>query len=304
MSEPARQLADSDYRQNASGSCSVRGSCQQYRPIWVSNSILPILKDLLPSGRADGWHLMPEQADIPLSNIDIDPRAWPRQALNEERVREFAVIYGDSGPYALDPVEVIRRGDRFLLANGRHRYAARRMIGAVDVPTVILPLQGSDPVQLAYEYALADSARSSLPLTRAEKHAAVVRLVREQPDRTDVAIASLVGVSSKTVQRVRQWLVQNPEPAAAEPPQRPAPLPPTAEKVAQQLVRQLGRLWEARSPLQALGLRDTGRLGDLLAEAFIAEVGPKDATVWTQRFCTWATRAHSVAVAAASEVEE
>jgi hypothetical protein len=247
---------------------------------------------------------MPDQADIGLSQIDIDPRAWPRDALNEERAREFAVIYADSGPYALDPVEVIRRGDRFLLANGRHRCAARRMIGAVDVPAVILPLQGSDPVQLAYEYALADSARSSLPLTRAEKHQAVIRLVREQPDHTDVAIASLVGVSSKTVQRVRRWLAENPEPAATEPPERQAPLPPTAEKVAQQVVRQLGKLWDARPLGMAMGLRDTARLGDLLAEAFIAEVGPKDATVWTQRFCTWATRAHSVAVSAANEIDE
>ena len=247
---------------------------------------------------------MLDQADIALSQIDIDPRAWPRESLNEERVREFAVIYADSGPYALDPVEVIRRGDRFLLANGRHRCAARRMIGAVDVPTVILPLQGSDPVQLAYEYALADSARSSLPLARAEKHAAVVRLVREQPDRTDVAIAAIVGVSSKTVSRTRRWLAENPEPADSVQAERPYPPPPSAEKVAQQLVRYTQKLWDTRSPLMALGLRDTAHLGDLLAEAFIAQVGPAEAVNRTDRLRTWATRAHNLAMSAASEVDE
>ena len=240
---------------------------------------------------------------LPLAAIDLVDRTWPRTGLNEDRVQEFARRYADDGPYALDPVLVVpQQSGRFLLVNGRHRLAARRIIGANDVVAAQADTGGRDPVQFAFDFALADSARSALPLTRAEKHAAVVRLVRDHPDRTDVSIAGLVGVSTKTVQRARTWLVEHPDGQSPSTSRRElGGQPPTAQLVANNLVRGLDRLWDARGLGMVIGVRDSSRLGDHLAEAFIDRVGAEQAAVWTERLQTWAARAHAITTAAARE---
>ena len=240
---------------------------------------------------------------VPLHTIDLPNEAWPRHGLNEDRVQEFARAYLDDGPFALDPIQLVPLGpNRWLLVNGRHRFAARQLIDATDVAAVVIGTGGQDPVAFAYEFALADAARSALPLTRAEKHQAVLRLAREHPERTDVAIAALVGVSTKTVQRARRWLAEHPDgiPAEETRPER-GYQPPTVHDVANTLARQLDRLWFHRPFSMAIGLRDSAQLGDVLAEAFIERCGLDEAVEWTERLRTWATRAHAVAVAAAEQ---
>ena len=242
---------------------------------------------------------------LPLTLIDLEDASWPRVALHQERVQDFARTYYDDGPLALDPVEVADRGTgRSLLINGRHRLAARRLIQATDVAAHLVDTAGRDPVEFAYEYALADASRSALPLTRAEKHAAVLHLIQRHPERTDVAIASLVGVSSKTVQRARKWLAENPDglqqqDQSADPVERWRA--PTTDDVAHTMVRQLEKLWSSRPLGMAVGITDSARLGDVLGEAFIDRVGPDGAVEWTERLCTWATRARTVALAAAQD---
>ncbi len=240
---------------------------------------------------------------LALTRIDLDEDSWPRTALQEERVQDFARAYIDDGPFSLDPITVTPRGqNRYLLVNGRHRLAARRLIGADDVPAVSIDTHGVDPVEFAYEFALADAARSALPLTRAEKHSAVVRLLERHPERTDVAIASLAGVSSKTVQRARKWLADNStyaDQSSQEPDKRWRPT--TSADVAKTLARQIDRLWSHRPAGMAMGFTDSAKLGDLIAEAFIERVGIDEAVVHLERLTTWSQRAYSVARATASE---
>ena len=234
---------------------------------------------------------------LPLSLLVIDDQTWPRQELNQERVAEFGQAYTDEGPYALDPVEVVMLlSGKFLLINGRHRVAAREHIRATDVAAVVINHGEADPMQFGYEYALADTARSALPLTRLEKQRAVRRLLKEHPERTDVSIAALVGVSTKTVQRARKVGVSREDlPLGLEQPsQRPA----RPADVANALVRQLDRLWNARSIPMSIGIADTTKLGDTLADAFIDHFGVDDAVKWTERVVTWSARAHAVAVSA------
>ena len=239
---------------------------------------------------------------INLDLIDLDPRGWPRQHLNTERVEEFAQAYTDGGPDALDPVEVVALPTgRWLLVNGRHRVAAREAIGATDVPAVTVDPGTQDPVQFAYEYGLADAARSPMPLTRLEKQHAVARLLTEHPERTDVAIAALVGVSTKTVQRARRAPDSPVSHPTAVQGSQAMHAPPTTEEVARTLVRQLDRLWAARSLAMTVGLADTTKLGDAIAQAFADQVGPDDAVTWTERLATWATRAHRAAIEIAEQ---
>jgi hypothetical protein len=240
---------------------------------------------------------------MPIALIDIDNTCWPRQALHQERIADFARFYADSGLMALDPLDVVALpNSRFLLVNGRHRYTALRRIESVQAYVQVLDCPHPDPVAFAYEYALNESARSALPLTRAEKHAAVLRLITTPPDRTDVAIAALVGVSSKIVQRTRAWLAQHPDALTdtddTEPEAAPRVVRTTSEDVARTMVRQLQRLWDERSFGLSLGIGDVGKLGDQIGAAFVERVGADEAVAWTERFTTWAARAHATALAA------
>jgi ParB-like chromosome segregation protein Spo0J len=234
---------------------------------------------------------------ISLDLIDRDPRGWPRLGLNLGRVTEFAHAYADGGLEALDPVEVVALpNERWLLVNGRHRLAARERLGASEVLALTVDAGDQDPVEFAFEYGLADAARSPLPLTRPERQQALARLLREHPDRTDVAIAALVGVSTKTVQRARRTDAD--DAATSPPPGVGSVRVARPDDVARALARQLDRLWDARTLSMSLGLSDTTKLGDALGEALINQFGAAAAITWTERLSTWATRAHTVAVAA------
>ena len=240
---------------------------------------------------------------LPLAFIHRDERSWPRDGLDQERVEDFARLYQDGGPFALDPVQVILPlSGTPILVNGWHRFAARQEIGATDIAAVFVDHGASDPLTFAYEYGLLDSARSALPLTRAEKRQAVLRLVGEPLDRTDVAIAGLVGVSTKTVQRARKWLADNPAAHEPEAASEPTPRPVTAQDVARTLVSKLDQLWTNRPLGMAMGLANSAGLGDVLGEAFVDRVGAAEAVRWTERLQTWAARAHAVAVDAVTEV--
>ena len=239
---------------------------------------------------------------VPLVDIRLDTRTWPRDELKRDRGAEFKALYMDGGPFALPPALLVQPpGGGFLLADGRHRYAARQAQGAPNISAILADVGGQDPIAWAFEFALADSARSSMPLTRAEKHQAVVRLVREHPDRTDVAIAGLVGVSAKTVQRARKWLTEHPDGIEEVPASREPASSPTAADVAKAMVRHLDRLWNERPLGMAMGFGDTARLGDLIGEALVDRFGLSEAPVWAERLTTWAKRANSVTAKAARE---
>ena len=239
---------------------------------------------------------------VPLTDLRLDGRAWPRTELNRDRVAEFKALYADGGPFALPPVLLVQPpGGGFLLADGRHRYGARRAQGAPNISAVLADTGGRDPVEWAFEFALADSARSSLPLTRAEKHQAVLRLVREQPERTNVDIAGLVGVSAKSIQRARKLLTAHSDGPAGVAASSGPSRSPTAQDVAKAMARHLGKLWLERPLGMAVGFSDSSRLGDLVGEALVERFGPTEAVVWAERFSTWSKRAAVVAGRAARE---
>ena len=155
---------------------------------------------------------------VALDRITLDPDAWPREALDEERVELFAELLRDARAAGtqtqsgwVDPLPPLvavadGRGDYFL-ADGRHRYEARRRLGAgFDLVAVqVFQPNGRPPVDFAYELALL-CAQGAKPLTTAEKRAAVLRLLAERLDLSDRAIARLVGVSNSTVSSHRRAL--------------------------------------------------------------------------------------------------
>jgi len=201
---------------------------------------------------------------VKLKLIRFSREAWPRRYLDEERVEDFAALYREQGPNALPALELVDDGHGGLLfGDGVHRCEGGREAGLSELPaSVLVPDPGVDPVSFAYRHALMRSTVSSKPLNRAEKRAAIRRLLREQPNSSDRETARLVGVDHKTVGRLRQELeVPN---LLGDGTVATVRLGPSPEAVAKRLFRAFEKSYEARG----LGVADffTGdRTGKRLA---------------------------------------
>lgn len=198
---------------------------------------------------------------LSLDQLTNDARAWPRAQAAFDRVAEFKELYEAGGLTALPPVLVIERADDYLIADGWHRCQALFELGIGEVLVEVMPSTGRNPITEAFETGLRSSATASIPLTRAEKRAAIQRLTVEG-GRTDQQIADLVGVARTTVGRLRaNDGALHVGPAATKTRRREAP-----DEAAIRLFRALERVWEARG----LGIGDAvfgDRTGARLAKA-------------------------------------
>ena len=161
---------------------------------------------------------IPHPMLLRLDQITLDERVWPRERLDSERVEMFMELVREAREAAgsgqgwsdpLPPLAVVADGrGGYLLADGRHRYEARRRLGRgfEQVGANVVMPNGQAPAQYAYEIALYTATVSAKPLTTAEKRAAILRLLDERPDLSDRAIARLVGVGNATVSGYHQAL--------------------------------------------------------------------------------------------------
>jgi hypothetical protein len=226
------------------------------------------------------------EEQIPTEKTFGDRDAWPRRALDDERVAEFMGLYAEQGPDALPPIEVVRDGDGYLLADGWHRLSAQLRLSQASVRAVVLRLPtGRTPDEFAYERALETASKAAKPLTRTEKRAAIARLLGERPTASDRELSRLVGVDHKTVGSIRRRLGNSPEqPNLEDEPVGERNLAwLSADELALQLVRATDRLWQAR------GLGDMlfeNRMGLRLAHALEEHHG-EHARIWAIRLRDW-----------------
>ena len=218
--------------------------------------------------------------------------AWPRFALNDERVELFKELIASGEE--LPPVEVVPyQTDRYLIADGVHRANAANRAGRSQIDAVILSLEdGETPSACALRRGLETATKTALPLTTAERRQAAIRLSTRSPEMSHRAIARLLGVSHDSVDR---WLrpeqeQEQQEDSGDDDSDEPEPTyePPfTAGDAARQLVSGLAQLYEAR------GLADLlvpDRMGKHLADAYQERFG-NQALKEAQRFAYWANRA-------------
>jgi ParB-like chromosome segregation protein Spo0J len=227
---------------------------------------------------------------VPIRAIKADPRAWPRHALDEERVASFLTLYTEAGLDALPPVEVVgpAADGTFLLADGWHRLAALAKTDATQVPAVQVDPADRDHTEVAFERGCLTAATTSKPLSRAERNAAACRLIIERPDRADREVARIVGISPQTVGRLRRR--SNGTAAATESEQGAGDLylaRVTADELARRLVVGLQRLWDERGLGEWILNRD--HTGNRLAVALRERFGA-NAYEWANRLAAW-TRA-------------
>jgi len=139
---------------------------------------------------------------FPLSSVVVEWDDYPREDLDEDRVLEFRELLRDAeADSVLPPVELVPHPDapdRFLIADGFHRYHAHLDEGRDTIPAVLLP-RGTD----VFLHGVRRAAISAKPLTRVEKRAAVVRLLTEHPDWSNRQVADAAAVSRPFVAQLR-----------------------------------------------------------------------------------------------------
>ncbi len=229
--------------------------------------------------------------DVALDQLVWDGALYPRSAVDQARVGLFLDRYREGGPTALPPIEVLQTADgHFLGSDGRHRSEAARLAGLTSLPaTLLAPMGDLSLEEAAYRRALETAATAALPLTAAERRAAVLRLLAGEPRPTDREVARLTGLSHQTVGRMRGALDGGP----LDQPDEPSPgeayaAHATAVAIADRLVRGIERLWAAQGVTDLIRGRLPGVLADVLRERFTDR---GEAARWARRIEEWAAAA-------------
>jgi ParB-like chromosome segregation protein Spo0J len=133
----------------------------------------------------------PDVVEVPLGELSGSPslRAGGLDAAHVATLAELAPNW---------PPVVVRRADRTVI-DGQHRIAAATRLGLPSLPAVLFDGTADD----AYVEFVRCNVGHGLPLSLDERRAAVRRILRTHPERSDRGIAELCGVSPKTVARMR-----------------------------------------------------------------------------------------------------
>lgn len=135
-----------------------------------------------------------ETKTITLTSITIDDNLNVREGLDNETIERYMESFEQ-----LPPVVVFDTGDRYLLADGFHRYEAVKKLGRDEIEAEIK--QGTR--QDAEKYAALANLQHGKPLTRAERRKAVERMLKLHTERANNWIAQDMGVSENTVKKYR-----------------------------------------------------------------------------------------------------
>ncbi len=136
---------------------------------------------------------------VSLSRIQVDPQLQPRiEGIDPEYVKSLEEV-SEYWP----PLTVVPRGDRFLLLDGYHRFAAAQNLKLDKISiTVIKPFAGEDLLGLAF----ALNAAHGRPLSLGDRRAFAARLLRANPQSSDRDIGRRCGLVQPTVAKVRHEL--------------------------------------------------------------------------------------------------
>jgi ParB-like chromosome segregation protein Spo0J len=116
-------------------------------------------------------------------------------------VRHVATLAELEGAW---PPIVVRREDRSVV-DGQHRVAAARRLGLSSIQVTWFDGSTED----AFVEFVRCNVGHGLPLGLEERRSAADRILRSHPERSDRSVASLCGVSPKTVARLRDDLARS-----------------------------------------------------------------------------------------------
>jgi ParB-like chromosome segregation protein Spo0J len=143
-------------------------------------------------------------ADRRVHSVPVDtlrPADSPRRlGEDSEHIRVLA-----EPDRALPPILVHHPTMRVI--DGMHRLAAARLAGQEMIDAVFFDGSGED----AFVMAVRANVSHGLPLSYADREAAVVRIVASHPDWSDRAIADTTGLAPRTVAAIRGRITELPQ---------------------------------------------------------------------------------------------
>jgi hypothetical protein len=136
---------------------------------------------------------------IPITSTTADPALQPRtDGLDLDHVRALEMV-----AEAWPPLKVVAQGDRFLLVDGFHRFAAAQNLGLAEIAAEVLEAPADGDL---HALAFALNAVHGRPLTLSDRRAFAARLLRAHPDWSDREIGRRSGLVQPTIAKVRQEL--------------------------------------------------------------------------------------------------
>jgi len=142
---------------------------------------------------------------IGLSRVNISGNTQPRAMIDEQVVAEYADLYREG--VELPPVTVFFDGVAYWLADGFHRYWARKRLEHDDIQADV----HEGTLRDAILYSVGANAAHGLRRTNTDKRKAVLTLLEddEWSAWSDHEIARRCGVNQSTVTRTRSSLMQS-----------------------------------------------------------------------------------------------
>lgn len=135
--------------------------------------------------------------EIPVAAIRPNPYQ-PRKHFDEAALEELAASIRRRG--VLQPVQVVREGDGYILIAGERRWRAARKAGLLTIPAVVRDLEPAEWTEVAL---IENLQREDLnPIEEAEAY----RLLHEEYGLTQEAIAERVGKSRPHIANMMRLL--------------------------------------------------------------------------------------------------
>jgi ParB-like chromosome segregation protein Spo0J len=152
----------------------------------------------MPKTRATrpGRPVVAGDAEVPLDALHVGP-SLRIEGLDPRHVATLAELAG-----AWPPI-VVRRDDHSVV-DGQHRVAAARRLGLASLQVRWFDGSADD----AFVEFVRCNVGHGLPLGLSERRSAASRILRSHPERSDRSVASVCGVSPKTVARLRGELAR------------------------------------------------------------------------------------------------
>ncbi len=132
---------------------------------------------------------------IPMSQIELDERIYPRAGVDRKRVSMFAENIRDG--FEMEPIEVQIHPDdegMYRILDGAHRFTAYKGIGETEIEVRIVTLDGIDPLLYAAKQAI-----GPVQLTDDEARATARQAYENNPRLPPVEIGRAIGRSRRTV---------------------------------------------------------------------------------------------------------
>jgi len=137
------------------------------------------------------------EAELPLDALHVGP-SLRVEGLDARHVATLAELAG-----AWPPI-VVRRDDGSVV-DGQHRVAAARRLGLATLQVTWFDGSAED----AFVEFVRCNVGHGLPLGLGERRSAASRILRSHPERSDRSVASVCGVSPKTIARLRGELARS-----------------------------------------------------------------------------------------------